>query len=88
MIASTQNFESALVSAKRNGVIDDGPRYDGVDRCDSGGRSIIQKATGVDGGGRSELPELTSTWRQYLLSVGLMHLDELVISLGHRVIPE
>ncbi len=93
MIASIPKiFESALVSAKRNGVIEDGSHvYDGalIGATREAVDQIIQKATGLDGGGKIGIARAHEHLAVCIfLSVGLMHLDELVISLGHRVIPE
>lgn len=83
-------FESALLCAKRNELIPDGSHVcDGavIGATREALNQILTKAIGLDAGGKIGI----ARWEEHVavcifVSVGLIHLDEITIGLGHRVL--
>ena len=82
-------MESTLVAAKRNGLVGESHASDGAvigalrDALDQ----VVQKAVGFNAGGKVGIArggEHLSVC--VFLSIGLLHLDDVVIGMGHRVI--
>ncbi|WP_294371199.1 HutP family protein [uncultured Clostridium sp.] len=83
-------LESALVAAKRNGLIREEHLHEGA-VIGAARDAIIQisnRANGLNVGGKVGIArggEHVSVC--IFLSIGLLHLDEVVIGIGHRSIP-
>lgn len=84
-------LERTLVSAKRNGLIEESHIYDGAitgatrEALDQ----VLRKAFGFNVGGKIGI----ARYKEHLsvcifLTIGMFKLDEVVIGLGHRAIPE
>ncbi|HHX68879.1 MAG: HutP family protein [Miniphocaeibacter sp.] len=83
-------LESALVSAKRNNLVGDNHVYDGavLGATKEALSQIIEKASGFNAGGKIGIARGEDHIAVCIfISVGLLHLNELSIGLGHRVIP-
>lgn len=83
-------LESALVSAKRNGLIEDTHVCDGavLGAAKEALVEITEKASGFNAGGKIGIARKDEHVAVCIfISVGLLHLNELAIGLGHRVIP-
>ena len=83
-------LESALVASKRNGLIRDEHLHEGA-VIGAARDAIIQvnnRANGLNVGGKIGIArggEHISVC--IFLSIGLLHLDEVVIGIGHRCLP-
>lgn len=83
-------LESTLVSAKRNNLVEDKHVYDGaiLGATREALGVIVEKASGFNAGGKVGVARCGEHIVVCIfLSIGLLHLDEVVIGLGHRVIP-
>lgn len=83
-------LESALVAAKRNGLIREEHLHEGavIGATRDAIMQIIDRANGLNVGGKIGIArggEHISVC--IFLSIGLLHLDEVVIGIGHRVLP-
>ncbi|WP_294406893.1 HutP family protein [uncultured Clostridium sp.] len=84
-------LESALVASKRNGLIREEHLHEGA-VIGAARDAIIQvnnRANGLNVGGKIGIArggEHISVC--IFLSIGLLHLDEVVIGIGHRCIPQ
>ena len=86
----TKILESALVAAKRNELIREEHLHEGavIGAARDAIMQIAHKANGLNVGGKIGIArggEHISVC--IFLSIGLLHLDEVVIGLGHRVLP-
>ncbi|SHJ81628.1 HutP protein [Hathewaya proteolytica DSM 3090] len=84
-------IERALVAAKRSGVIKDYHVHDGA--VAGATREalfyVMEKANGLSVGGKIGI----ARYKEHLsvcvfMSIGLLHLNEVVIGIGHRSIPD
>ena len=88
--SSSKILESALVAAKRNGLIREEHLHEGA-VIGAARDAIIQvsnRANGLNVGGKIGIArggEHISVC--IFLSIGLLHLDEVVIGIGHRCLP-
>ncbi|OPJ65355.1 HutP family protein [Clostridium chromiireducens] len=86
----TKILESALVAAKRNGLIREEHLHEGA-LIGAARDAIIQignRASGLNVGGKIGIArggEHISVC--IFLNIGLLHLDEVVIGIGHRSLP-
>lgn len=83
-------LESALVAAKRNGLIKEEHLHEGavIGATRDAIIQISNRANGLNVGGKIGIArggEHISVC--IFLSIGLLHLDEVVIGIGHRVLP-
>ncbi|GAA0120999.1 MAG: HutP family protein [Clostridium argentinense] len=83
-------IERALVASKRNGIIEDCHVHDGavVGATREAIMQVAAKANGLNVGGKIGI----ARYREHLsvcifMSIGLLHLNEVVIGIGHRSIP-
>ena len=83
-------LESTLVAAKRNDIIEDIHVYDGAlaGATREALEQILDKSVGFNAGGKVGI----ARHREHLsvcifLTIGLLNLDDVVIGLGHRVVP-
>ena len=82
-------LESALVSAKRNNIIGESHVYDGavLGATKEALEQILGKTSGFNAGGKIGIARGGEHIAICIfVSVGLLHLNELAIGLGHRVI--
>lgn len=83
-------IERALVASKRTGIIEDCHVHDGA-VAGATREAIIQissKANGLNVGGKIGIARSGEHLSVCIfLSIGLLHLNEVVIGLGHRSIP-
>ena len=88
--SSSKILESALVASKRNGLIREEHLHEGA-VIGAARDAIIQvsnRANGLNVGGKIGIArggEHISVC--IFLSIGLLHLDEVVIGIGHRCLP-
>lgn len=83
-------LESALVSAKKNNLITDSHVNDGavLGATKEALVQVTEKASGFNVGGKIGIARAEDHIAVCIfISVGLLHLNELAIGLGHRVIP-
>ena len=84
-------IERALVASKRTGIIKDCHVHDGA-VAGATREAIIQilsKANGLNVGGKIGIARFDEHLSVCIfLSIGLLHLNEVVIGLGHRSIPK
>lgn len=84
-------IERALVASKRNGVIKDCHVHDGA-VAGAAREALIQvaaKANGLNVGGKIGIARCKEHISVCIfMSIGLLHLNEVVIGLGHRSIPD
>ncbi len=84
-------IERALVATKRNGIIDDCHLHDGA-VAGATREAIMQvsaKANGLSVGGKIGIARSGEHISVCIfLSIGLLHLNEVVIGIGHRSIGE
>lgn len=83
-------LESALVAAKRNGLIREEHLHEGavIGATRDAIIQISDRANGLNVGGKIGIArggEHISVC--IFLSIGLLHLDEVVIGIGHRALP-
>ncbi|MBU5454064.1 HutP family protein [Caproiciproducens sp. MSJ-32] len=84
-------LESTLVAAKRSGVIRDEHIHEGavVGAARDALMEVWNRASGLSVGGKVGIARKGQHLTVCIfLSVGLLHLNEVVIGLGHRAIPE
>ncbi|CAM2964893.1 HutP family protein [Hathewaya histolytica] len=84
-------IERALVAAKRSGIIKDCHLHDGAvaGATREALSYVTEKANGLNVGGKIGI----ARHKEHLsvcifMSIGLLHLNEVVIGIGHRSIPE
>lgn len=84
-------IERSLVAAKRSGVIKDCHVHDGAvaGATREALSYIMEKANGLNVGGKIGI----ARYKEHLsicvfMSIGLLHLNEVVIGIGHRSIPD
>ncbi|HCW04882.1 MAG TPA: hut operon positive regulator HutP [Clostridium sp.] len=84
-------IERALVASKRCGLIKEGHVYDGA-VAGAAREAIAQlasKANGLNVGGKIGIARYGEHLSLCIfMSIGLLHLNEVVIGLGHRSIPK
>ena len=89
--STTQILERALVASKRNGVIREEHLHEGgvIGATRDALMQIFNRASGQNVGGKIGIARHGEHLSVCIfLSVGLLHLNEVVIGIGHRVIPE
>jgi hypothetical protein len=89
--STSKILERALVAAKRNGVIREDHLHEGgvVGATRDALMQIFNRASGQNVGGKIGIARQGEHLSVCIfLSVGLLHLNEVVIGLGHRAIPE
>jgi hypothetical protein len=83
-------MERALVAAKRSGIIKDGHVHDGA-LLGAAREAIIQvsaRANGLNVGGKIGIARSGEHLSVAIfMSIGVLHLNDLVIGIGHRSIP-
>lgn len=84
-------IERAIVAAHRTGIIKECHVHDGAvaGAAREAITQIASKATGLNVGGKIAI----ARYKEHLsvcvfMSIGLLHLNEVVIGLGHRSLPE
>ncbi|GAA0723267.1 HutP family protein [Clostridium malenominatum] len=83
--------ERALVASKRSGVIKDCHVHDGAvaGATREAILQILSKASGLNVGGKIGIARAGEHLSVCIfMSIGLLHLNEVVIGIGHRSIPE
>ncbi len=92
IIRSTEKIlERALVSAKKNNLIPEGHVYDGalVGAAREALGQVMDKSAGMNVGGKIGIARSGEHLSLCIfLTIGLLHLDEVVIGLAHRAIPK
>lgn len=89
--STSKILERALVASKRNGVIREEHLHEGgvIGATRDALMQIFNRASGQNVGGKIGIARQGEHLSVCIfLSVGLLHLNEVVIGLGHRVIPE
>ena len=89
--STSKILERALVAAKRNGVIREEHLHEGgvVGATRDALMQVFNRASGQNVGGKIGIARQGEHLSVCIfLSVGLLHLNEVVIGLGHRAIPE
>ena len=84
-------IERALVASKRTGIISDCHLHDGavVGATREALMQVSAKANGLNIGGKIGIARYGEHLSVAIfLSIGLLHLNEVVIGIGHRSIPE
>lgn len=83
-------LERTMVATKRNGLVKDSHVYDGAvtGATREAIAQVMDKAAGFNVGGKIGIARC----REHLsvcifLTIGMFHLDDVVIGLGHRAIP-
>ncbi|MDR1571136.1 MAG: HutP family protein [Clostridiales Family XIII bacterium] len=83
-------IERAVIASRRHGVTRENHVQDGAvaGAAREALMQVIQKATGLNGGGKIAV----CRHKEHLsvcvfMSIGLMHLNDVVIGLGHRSLP-
>lgn len=83
-------LERTMVATKRNGLVKDSHVYDGAvtGATREAIAQVMDKAAGFNVGGKIGI----ARHREHLsvcifLTIGMFHLDDVVIGLGHRAIP-
>lgn len=83
-------LERALVASKKNGIIKDIHVHDGAiaGAAREAMTQIAVKTHGLSGGGKIGIARKGEHLSVAIfMSVGLLHLDDIVIGLGHRSLP-
>lgn len=84
-------IERSLVAAKRSGIIKESHVHDGA-VAGAAREAIMQvapKATGLNAGGKIGIARSGEHISVCIfMSIGLLHLNEVVIGLGHRSLPD
>ena len=88
--AISKILESALVASKRNGLIRDEHLHEGavIGAARDAIIQVLNRANGLNVGGKIGIArggEHISVC--IFLSIGLLHLDEVIIGIGHRSLP-
>lgn len=89
--STTKIMERALVAAKRSNVIREEHLHEGgiVGATRDALMQIRERASGQNVGGKIGIARKGEHLSICIfLSVGLLHLDEVVIGIGHRVVPK
>lgn len=89
--STTKIIERALVASKRSGVIKDCHVHDGAvaGAAKEALAQILSKANGLNVGGKIGIARSGEHISVCIfLSIGLLHLNEVVIGLAHRSIPD
>ncbi|EOR27332.1 MULTISPECIES: HutP family protein [Clostridium] len=89
--STSKILERALVAAKRNGVIREEHLHEGgvIGATRDALMQVWSKASGQNVGGKVGIARKGQHLSICIfLSVGLLHLDEVVIGIGHRAVPE
>ncbi len=89
--STSKILERALVAAKRNGVIREEHLHEGgvIGATRDALMQVWNKASGQNVGGKVGIARKGQHLSICIfLSVGLLHLDEVVIGIGHRAVPE
>jgi hypothetical protein len=87
----TKILERAIVASKRNGIIKDCHVHDGaiVGATREALLQVSQKANGLNVGGKIGIARSGEHLSVAIfMSIGVLHLNDLVIGIGHRSIPE
>lgn len=84
-------IERAIIASRKSGVTKEGHIQDGAiaGAAREALMQIAAKATGLNGGGKVAI----CRHKEHLsvcvfMSIGILHLNEVVIGLGHRAVPE
>jgi hypothetical protein len=86
----TKIMERALVAAKRNGIIKDCHVHDGavIGAAREAIMQVASKANGLNVGGKIGIARSGEHLSVAIfMSIGVLHLNDLVIGIGHRSIP-
>jgi HutP len=89
--STSKILERALVASKRNGVIREEHLHEGgvVGATRDALMQVFNRASGQNVGGKIGIARQGEHLSVCIfLSVGLLHLNEVVIGLGHRAVPE
>ena len=89
--STSKILERALVASKRNGVIREEHLHEGgvIGATRDALMQVFNRASGQNVGGKIGIARQGEHLSVCIfLSVGLLHLNEVVIGLGHRVIPD
>jgi hypothetical protein len=84
-------MERALVSAKRNGIIKDCHVHDGavIGAAREAIAQVSAKASGLNVGGKIGIARSGEHLSiAIFMSIGVLHLNDLVIGIGHRSLPD
>jgi hypothetical protein len=87
----TKILERAIVASKRSGIIKDCHVHDGaiVGATREALLQVSQKANGLNVGGKIGIARSGEHLSVAIfMSIGVLHLNDLVIGIGHRSIPE
>ena len=89
--STSKILERSLVASKRNGLIREEHLHEGgvIGATRDALMQVWSRASGQNVGGKVGIARSGEHLSICIfLSVGLLHLDEVVIGIGHRVIPE
>lgn len=89
--STSKILERALVASKRNGVIREEHLHEGgvIGATRDALIQVWNKASGQNVGGKIGIARKGEHLSICIfLSVGLLHLDEVIVGIGHRAIPE
>lgn len=89
--STSKILERALVASKRNGVIREEHLHEGgvIGATRDALMQVWNKASGQNIGGKIGIARKGEHLSVCIfLSVGLLHLDEIIVGIGHRAIPE
>ncbi|MGG7145129.1 HutP family protein [Clostridium nigeriense] len=89
--STSQILERSLVAAKRNGLIREEHLHEGgvIGATRDALMQVWNRASGQNVGGKVGIAKRGEHLSVCIfLSVGLLHLDEVVIGIGHRAIPK
>ena len=84
-------LERALVASKRNGLIREEHLHEGavIGATRDALKQVCNRANGQNVGGKIGIARMGEHISVCIfLSIGLLHLDEVVIGIGHRALPE
>mgnify|MGYP004511191715 CR=1 FL=1 len=84
-------LERALVASKRNGLIREEHLHEGavIGAARDALMQVCNRASGQNVGGKIGIARMGEHISVCIfLSIGLLHLDEVVIGIGHRALPE
>lgn len=88
---TTKILERALVASKKNGIIKDVHVHDGAiaGAAREAMAQVSDKINGLSGGGKIGIARQGEHLSVAIfMSVGLLHLNDIVIGLGHRSLPK
>lgn len=88
---TTKVLERALVASKKNGIIKDVHVHDGAiaGAAREAMGQVSDKINGLSGGGKIGIARQGEHLSVAIfMSVGLLHLNDIVIGLGHRSLPK